>query len=581
MTIETFAELLQYGERINLECKKAQDDVPASVWETYSAFANTNGGIILLGVKEDLKEPDPSKRFSPTHITTPEKLIRDFWNTVNNRSKVNLNILVDSNVGTVPYKDSTVIWIEVPPASYKQRPIYINNNLLNGTFKRNFEGDYHCTEEEVKAMLRDANVSGNDSTILDGYTMDDIDPDTLKAYRIKFELQNPDHVYNGLDNKEFLRQMGGYAVDRSTKKEGLTTAGLLMFGKGLPVRERYDNFRMDYIDKTNLLPGSRWSDRLTYDGTWENNLYTFFTRIVPKLVSDIRKPFKLEGMTRIDDTPVHKAIREAVVNMMIHSDYLINGVLKIEKTDDGFLFTNPGNLKLPILAIYEGNHSVARNPKIQTFFRMIGFGDNIGSGFPTILSAWGEEQWRKPDLSENLDLHEVSLRLLTVSLMPPECSEFLQNRFGEAYSELSREEQIILGTAFLEKGVCNTRLQTILNLHSTAVGKLLAHLVGCGMLVANARGRWTTYTISEDYTPSPVQISLDLDNNVYDELNGTDKMIYNYIRANGFITTKIITEITRISSLQGANVAATRLVDKKLIKRAPKGKGNIVLYELA
>ena len=186
MNIENISELLQYGERINLECKKAQNDVPASVWETYSAFANTNGGIILLGVKEDLKESDPTKRFSPTNITNPDKLIRDFWNAINNHSKVNLNILIDSNVGTASYKESTIVWIEVPPANYRQRPIYINNNLLNGTFKRNFEGDYHCTEEEVKAMLRDANVSGNDSTILDGYTLDDVDLETLKAYRIKF-----------------------------------------------------------------------------------------------------------------------------------------------------------------------------------------------------------------------------------------------------------------------------------------------------------------------------------------------------------------------------------------------------------
>ena len=113
--------------------------------------------------------------------------------------------------------------------------------------------------------------------------------------------------------------MGGYAIDRATGKGWLTAAGLLMFGKGLSVRERFDNIRMDYIDESNLLPGSRWSDRLTYDGMWENNLYNFVRQITPKLVNGIKRPFRLEGMVRVDDTPVHKAIREAVANMIIHN----------------------------------------------------------------------------------------------------------------------------------------------------------------------------------------------------------------------------------------------------------------------
>lgn len=76
--------------------------------------------------------------------------------------------------------------------------------------------------------------------------------------------------------------MGGYIVDRNTRREGLTLAGLLMFGKGLAIRERFDNIRMDYLDMTNLQPDSRWSDRLTYDGRWENNLYNFFMRWLTK-----------------------------------------------------------------------------------------------------------------------------------------------------------------------------------------------------------------------------------------------------------------------------------------------------------
>ena len=183
-------------------------------------------------------------------------------------------------------------------------------NPMKGSYKRNHEGDYHAAAEDVKAMLRDANDAGNDGTLLKGYGMEDIDLETLRAYRMEYELRNPDHVFNTLDNKQFLTQLGGYTRDRLTGKEGLTTAGLMMFGKGLPIREHFDNISMDYLDQTNLIGDSRWSDRLTYDGMWENNLYNFMRRVIPKLISDLKRPFRIEGMSRIDDTPLHMAIRE-------------------------------------------------------------------------------------------------------------------------------------------------------------------------------------------------------------------------------------------------------------------------------
>ena len=99
-------------------------------------------------------------------------------------------------------------------------------------------------------------------------TQDDIDIPTLEGYRVMFKTNNPEHIWNSLDHKEFLMQLGGYVVNRKDGTEGLTIAGLLMFGKGLPVRERFDYLRMDYIDKSNLIGDQRYSDRLTYDGTW-------------------------------------------------------------------------------------------------------------------------------------------------------------------------------------------------------------------------------------------------------------------------------------------------------------------------
>ena len=569
---EDIRELLKYGERITLECKDSRSEISKSVWETYSSFANTCGGVILLGVEEHMSEVNIEKRFTFTDIKNPEIRIKEFWDTINS-SKVSVNILLDDNVGYCDVDGHTVIWIEVPQADYKYKPVYINENPMKGSFKRNHEGDYHCTEEEVKAMLRDASDSGIDGGLLDGFSMEDIDLNTLKAYRIEYEHHNPDHVWNAVDNKEFLRNLGGYTIDRTTKREGLTTAGLLMFGKGLAIRERFDNIRMDYLDQTNLVAGARWSDRLTYDGAWENNLYNFTKRILPKLVSDLKRPFKLEGMVRIDDTTVHKAVREATVNMIIHADYHSTGILKVVKYDDGFLFSNPGNLKLPVRAIYEGGHSVARNPKIQNMFRMIGLGDNIGSGFPTILSAWGEENWRQPDLYADQELHQVDLRLWMVSLMPKECTDYLNSVFGMAYQHLQSDEQIILATAYLEEKVSNARLQSVLSMHSIEVGRLLANLVEKNMLVVERRGRWTTYQINTEYEIQPEQLGLvDISISTVD-LKKTDQMIYQFVQTNGMITTQqIVDMVDSISTVQGASVAVNRLIDKGLLEKNRQGR---------
>ena len=578
MTSQDIKELLKFGERISLECKEAKNEIPKSVWETYSAFANTCGGIIILGVIENLREPDIEKRFSFIDIKNPEIRIKEFWDTVNS-NKVSSNILLDENVGVCNVDGNNIIWIVVPQADYKHKPLYINDNPMKGSFKRNHEGDYHCTEEEVKAMLRDASDSGIDGSILEGYTLDDIDANTLKAYRIENEHHNPEHVWNNVADKEFLRNLGAYSVDRISKKEGLTVAGLLMFGKGLSIRERFDNIRMDYLDNTNLSEGSRWSDRLTYDGSWENNLYNFIKRILPKLVSDLKRPFKLDGMIRVDDTSVHKAVREAAVNMIIHADYHSSGVLKVIKFDDGFLFSNPGNLKLPVQAIYEGGHSVARNPKIQNMFRMIGLGDNIGSGFPTILKAWGDEKWRHPDLYDDQELHQVDLRLWMVSLMPAECTEFLNNHYGMVYQHLKSEEQIVLATAYLEDKVSNSRLQSVLGLHSTEVGKILYNLVDMKLLQSEKRGRWTTYHINMNYEIVPEQINISDVPTLEIKMNDTDKMIYQFIIANGMITTQQVVDIIdKISTKQGASVALNRLINKGLIEQVRKGKH--VYYKL-
>ena len=162
MNMQELKSLIYQGEKIDVECKKAEKNVPKSAYESYSAFANTKGGYIILGVEADKTKTKPEERFIIQGIGNPDKQKEDFWNTING-SKVNVNILKDDDVFKVEDDGVTVVVIHVPRAEFNMRPVYVGENPYKGTYKRNHEGDYHATEHEIRGMIRDQNPEGNDS----------------------------------------------------------------------------------------------------------------------------------------------------------------------------------------------------------------------------------------------------------------------------------------------------------------------------------------------------------------------------------------------------------------------------------
>lgn len=485
--------ILNKGERVTLECKKAENSIPKSFWETYSAFANTNGGTVLLGVSEYLMEKDKAKRYEVTGVNDADKICKDLWNTINSNEKVNINLLHNDDVQVANVDGKDIIVINVPRADYSTRPVYINNNLTRGSFKRNHEGDYHCSEQELRMMVRDANEAGNDRMFLEDYMMDDIDIPTLERFRMMFKTNNPEHIWNGLDHKNFLMQLGGYMINRKDHTEGLTMAGLLMFGKGLPIRERFDNLRMDYIDKSNLVGDQRYSDRLTYDGTWENNLFNFIRIVIPRLTRDLPRPFSMEGVIRKDDTPQHKAVREAVTNMIIHADFMLNGILRVEKYDDRFVLTNPGLLKLPIEQIYAGGESKSRNQRMQNMLRMIGYGENLGSGFPLILSAWNEKHWLKPELIEQPELMQVKLVLHIEN-----DKNVTKDVTKDVTKEISERQMIILDLIRENKNLTIPEMSLKTNVTERTIKRDIANLQELGIISREGGRKDGSWIIKQD-----------------------------------------------------------------------------------
>lgn len=186
----------------------------------------------------------------------------------------------------------------------------------------------------------------------------------------------------------------------------------------------------------------------------------------------------MEGVVRRDDSLQHKAVREAVTNMIIHADFMVNGLLRIEKYDDRIVLTNPGLLKLPLEQIYHGGESKARNQRMQNMFRMIGYGENLGSGFPLILNAWNEKHWMKPELLEQTELMQVKLTL------------YIQNNVASGSSNdpindpinLTERQKLILQTFFEEKSLSRERLCEKTGLSDATAKREIAFLKKAGYL---------------------------------------------------------------------------------------------------
>ena len=260
-----------YREDNRREVKKAQGGLPTSLWETYSAFANCYGGVIILGVKEN---KDGS--WYMTGLDNAAKLRKDFWDTINNKNKVSVNLLTDNDIEIFEENNGIIMVIHVPKAKREQKPVYINGDMFRGTFRRNWEGDYHCDRSEVL---------------------------------------------------------------------------------------------------------------------------------------DLKIPFKLEGITRIDDTPVHKALREALANCLVNTDFYFPRGIVIRKDAESIVMENPGSIRTGKAQMLKGGISDPRNKVLMKMFNLIGIGERAGSGVPDIYSVWEQQGWKQPEVIEEYGPDRTILKL--------------------------------------------------------------------------------------------------------------------------------------------------------------------------
>ncbi|EBT8305253.1 putative DNA binding domain-containing protein [Salmonella enterica] len=504
--VSDLLDLQTLSESVELEFKLAQGadgkgKLPEDFWRTYSAMANTRGGYVVLGVREK------KGNFIVEGIGDIATVMKQLFDIANNKKKVNVNLLTDQSVQVINLDNKMVIVIEIPIARREQKPVYLNNQPMTETYIRRHEGDCHCSEEQIKRMLAEQVEDSRDDRILAGFDFSDIDQDSLRAYRNLFAVAKPQHPWLELDIIDLFRNIGGWRKNRQSGEEGITLAGILMFGTWNAIQDAVPNYFVDYRERDDTQPDSRWIDRIYPDGSWSGNIFDFYRRTYRKLISDLKVPFELQDGIRLDETKVHEAIREALVNTLVHADYTGRSSILVVRRPDLFGFRNPGLMRIPPEIAVKGGESDCRNRRMHQMFLMIGAGERAGSGVPKIMSGWKWANWRTPKLYEKTEPSEQTLlELSTVSLVSQEVTERLDDLFGQRFHLLDDLERMIVITAATEGWVNHERACQLTSRHSRDVTLAFPKLVDKGFLVASGEKRDKSYSLLGMELPSPEEV---------------------------------------------------------------------------
>lgn len=399
-------------ESQRLEFKEAAAGLPDDLWETYSAFANTEGGEIVLGVHEDRV----SHAFSLVGVPEAASLVDAVWSSVRDSGRVSQDVLLADGVSVIKRDDLEFVVIDVPRADRGEKPVEVYDRRTKKfvAYVRRGRGDYKATAADVDGMRYDK-TSEADRKPLDDYSLGALCEETLRRYRSVFSGVKPASPWNSDSAEDFLYHIGAIAKGH----DGLlhpTRAGLLAFGYEYEITNYLPQFLLDYRQETS--EDIRWDDRVwSQSGDWSGNLVDFYLMVSERLIRHFRAPFSTDenGTRHGSRNPITEAINEGVANAVVHAHYGSTAYVKVILREDELEITNSGGFLIDRDVAIAGGFSEARNPTLMRILSLIGATDRAGSGLQDIWLTWERVFGREPLLEES---YSPSTARLLLSVIP-------------------------------------------------------------------------------------------------------------------------------------------------------------------
>jgi ATP-dependent DNA helicase RecG len=382
------------------EVKKAHGGLPASIWETISAFSNAVGGCILLGIDEKngfhvsgVQDPGAQESQLAAICTDMEPPVR-------------------AEIYSVPIDNKMVVVCDVPQLPRDQRPCHKRSlGPWAGSRIRISDGDRKLTDYEVSVLLSNRREQKHDLAPVVGADVSDLDHDLINAFLRRIR-DTRSEIFRRVDDQRALTMLNVLTTHEG--KVVPTLAGLLVFGLYPQTFEpQLDATFVAYPSSEPGVPG-RVGERFTENRSIDGSIPFMVAECIRLLKRNMRRRSIVSGIFRVEEWEYpEEVLREALVNALVHRDYseFAKGTqVQVELYPDRLLIRNPGGLYGPVDVRSLGVTTVtsSRNKALLKILEDTPFGDghmvceNRGTGIARMLVALTEAGMEPPSFIDEI-----------------------------------------------------------------------------------------------------------------------------------------------------------------------------------
>ena len=473
-----------------------------NAYETVSAFANTDGGHLVFGVRQSGQDVEI------VGVLDVDKVQSDFLTPLRQPEKISADVNVQEEL--CRHEGSDLLIFYVPEAHRSKKPVFLNRDIRRA-FVRRGGSDVRCSDNERDRFLLDAALERYDGQPAEFDLSTAFDSESVKWFRAVYEGKSENRSYATLSDADFLNEMGLLAERQGQRYP--TRAAILLFGTNATFRQLLPRPVVDCqrfgAPRDTADSAERWIDRVVLD----ENLICAWRSLIDWYQRLAERPFRVDpvSLQRDDAPPDYTAFRESTVNLLMHQDYSDHSRRpEIRYYPDQIVFWNPGDAFATTADLLEPGEKEVRNPRIVTAFRRIGLSENAGWGLRDVFRNWQQLGYLPPDIKNDKSRKAFGLVLNREELLSERQILFqaslgvrLTDEQARVFALACREEEVTLSQI---RAVTDLASPEAMQLANALVTNVLFRVVEAGKKYALARHLEDSLLLTDQaVNPSEVQ----------------------------------------------------------------------------